>query len=78
MRDEIKAFVKSTKPEQLTKLNDKVWKLDEYWENRLGTSAVGVTSAIIEHTTRTPLPRQVQHRPEMGVIWHETNMIISM
>lgn len=45
---EMEIFMAASEFEQRTKLTDGVWTLDSYWKCRLGTSAVGVCSAIIE------------------------------
>lgn len=48
---EITTFVEMSRREQVMRLNRKVPSIDEFWEYRLGSSAVCVTLAINEYVS---------------------------
>jgi len=82
--DEIIRFISSTELEQRGRLEGVVPDLAEFWNFRLGTSAVYVACAVGEYAidaTRSagsPLPTRLMESAARQSIWDETNVIISL
>jgi hypothetical protein len=76
--DEIVRFLAASKVEQEGRLAGQVFTLEEYWNFRLGTSAVFISSAAGEYSISSQLPAEIMESDSMQIIWRETNMIISM
>ncbi|KAK2589502.1 hypothetical protein QQS21_012823 [Conoideocrella luteorostrata] len=75
---EMQVFMDASETEQHTRLDGGVMDLETYWKVRLGTSAVGLCSAMIEYVNHTTIPVDVATSLQMQIIWHETNMIVSI
>jgi hypothetical protein len=45
---ETNRFLQHTKQEQIVHLNKRISSIDEYWQFRMGTSAVGIVVAMQE------------------------------
>ena len=50
---EITHFMKMSEREQKVRLSQHVPSIEEYWQIRMGTSAVGVCAAVIEFVKST-------------------------
>ncbi|KAL1874928.1 hypothetical protein VTK73DRAFT_10354 [Phialemonium thermophilum] len=74
--DEIARYVHECEVEQTYRLTGRIPTLDEYLENRLGTSAVFILCGIFELFVDDALPDWMMKSPEMDVIWRETNLAI--
>lgn len=72
--DEIVRYIHECEVEQADRLAGYIPTLDEYLENRLGTSAVFILCGIFELFVETALPDWMMNSPEMQVIWRETNL----
>lgn len=46
--EEMLFYLEMSQREQRVRLDDRIMDADEYWEIRMGTSAVGVISAVNE------------------------------
>ncbi|ORX95690.1 isoprenoid synthase domain-containing protein, partial [Clohesyomyces aquaticus] len=74
---ELEFFMETSEVEQRTRLSEDLPTMDQYITCRMGTSAVGVTSAFNEYSEGlAPLPAHVINDPEMRIIWDETNIIV--
>ncbi|KAF2733669.1 terpenoid synthase [Polyplosphaeria fusca] len=74
---ELEFFMETSEIEQRKRLSDDLPTLDEYITCRMGTSAVGVTSAFNEYAQGlAPLPDRVMRDPDMRTLWDETNIIV--
>lgn len=76
--DTISHFMEASEAEQRFRLEGQVPTLEQYWEFRLGTSAVYISSAAAEFSMSAKLPSEVMSCKDMGIIWDETNFIISI
>ncbi|KAE8355265.1 isoprenoid synthase domain-containing protein [Aspergillus coremiiformis] len=75
---EMSLFMEMSQMEQKAKLKGQAPSSEEYWEVRMGTSAVGVICAVNEYSVRSVLPRDIIEDHDMKIIWDEVNVIISM
>ncbi|KAF2180110.1 terpenoid synthase [Zopfia rhizophila CBS 207.26] len=74
---ELEFFMETSEVEQRRRLSEDLPTLDEYITCRMGTSAVGVTSAFNEYAQGfSPLPAHVMDDPDMRTLWDETNIIV--
>ncbi|KAF2467746.1 terpenoid synthase [Lindgomyces ingoldianus] len=74
---ELEFFMETSEVEQRRRLSEELPTLDEYITCRMGTSAVGVTSAFNEFAQgMAPLPSHVINDADMRTLWDETNIII--
>ncbi|KAL9055448.1 MAG: hypothetical protein Q9162_003546 [Coniocarpon cinnabarinum] len=64
--------------EQRYVLHDDVPTFSEYWNFRMGTSAVRVALALNEFSCDTELQPEFRDGAEMKQIWVASNAIISM
>ncbi|KAF2871389.1 isoprenoid synthase domain-containing protein [Massariosphaeria phaeospora] len=77
IQKELEFFMETSETEQERRLSENLPTLDEYITCRMGTSAVGVTSAYNEFAYGLePLPTHVMEDPEMRTLWDETNIIV--
>ncbi|KAI8946133.1 terpenoid synthase [Xylaria longipes] len=84
-RDQVMVFVDAMghymgcqQHEQHCKLMGKLPIPEQYWDTRLGTSAVLVTLALNEYADEQTIPRWIMDHEHMSAIWHESNLNISM
>jgi hypothetical protein len=76
IQKELEFFMETSETEQVRRLSEDLPSVDEYIACRMGTSAVGVTSAYNEFAHGLdPLPSYVMEDPEMRKLWDETNII---
>ncbi|TAQ83097.1 hypothetical protein B7494_g8579 [Chlorociboria aeruginascens] len=75
---EISMFMRMSKREQDIRLQGKLPSLDQYWEFRMGTSAVYIGVSMGEFANRRTLPKEITDSKTMRRIWDETNVIISI
>ena len=64
--------------EQEYRLADKTPTLEEFWDYRLGTSAVYIGIAMGEYANKSSLTSYIFETFHMQTIWNETNKIISI
>ncbi|ROV86801.1 hypothetical protein VMCG_10850 [Cytospora schulzeri] len=78
--DEIARFMMASEAEQVCRLHGRLFTLEEYWQVRMGTSAVYIGSAAGEFSMgcSSPLPLEVMQCSAMKALWDETNIIISI
>jgi hypothetical protein len=76
--DEIKRFLAASQSEQACRLRGDIFTLDQYWQVRMGTSAVYGTSTMGEYSLSPgpALPVELMTSRAMQSLWDETNMII--
>ncbi|KAI4250167.1 MAG: hypothetical protein L6R40_000339 [Gallowayella cf. fulva] len=75
---EFTTFVKMSQCEQSIRLSGKVPSIDEFWQYRLGTSAVYTCLAINEFSWGDMhLPPGIMEDENMKALWNRTNVIIS-
>ncbi|KAI0448289.1 terpenoid synthase [Xylaria acuta] len=84
-RDQVMAFVDAMghymacqQHEQHCKLMGKLPIPEQYWETRLGTSAVLAMLALNEYADGQSIPRWIMDHEHMSAIWHESNLNVSM
>lgn len=77
-RDEIARFMKASEVEQRVRLRGEIPTIEEYWDFRMGTSAVYIGSAAGEYSMAAHLPLQVMESDAMRALWDENNIIISI
>ncbi|KAI0190865.1 isoprenoid synthase domain-containing protein [Astrocystis sublimbata] len=76
--DEIAHFMSASQAEQEYRLMGDLPTLEQYWNFRLGTSAVYIGTAIAEYSLGTHLPNTIMECLPMKAIWRQTNIIISV
>ncbi|ROV92483.1 hypothetical protein VSDG_06727 [Cytospora chrysosperma] len=78
--NEIARFMEASEAEQVCRLDGRLFTLDEYWQVRMGTSAVYIASAVGEFSMGcdSALPLEVMQCSAMKALWDETNIIISI
>ncbi|KAI0436889.1 terpenoid synthase [Xylaria telfairii] len=84
-QDQVMAFVDAMghymgcqQSEQQNKLMGKLPIPEQYWETRLGTSAVLTMIALNEYADGQSIPRWIMDHEHMSAIWHESNLHVSM
>ncbi|KAK8001173.1 isoprenoid synthase domain-containing protein, partial [Apiospora marii] len=75
---ELVFFIHMVEVEQRAQAMPHLPTVDSYMKQRMGTSAVRVFLAIMEYSVGATLPKDILHDKSMELIWHETNMIVSM
>ncbi|KAF2756046.1 terpenoid synthase [Pseudovirgaria hyperparasitica] len=75
---EIFRFMIASEDEQRLRLDGTVPTLEQYWQFRLGTSAVYIGVAVGEFSLPIQLPQYILENHHMQGIWDETNVIISI
>ena len=75
---EVARFLQKSQKEQELRLANRVPTLAEYWDYRLGSSAVFISLAVDEYSSRSCLKPRVYDSPYMQAIWTEMNVIISL
>jgi hypothetical protein len=76
--DEVARFMIASETEQRFRIREQIPTLEEYWNFRLGTSAVYISSAAGEYSISCHLPRRIVCSGAMKALWNETNIIISI
>lgn len=76
--DQMLFFMQKSLDEQRMRLSGDIPSVPAYWETRMGTSAVGVCSAVIEFAHRMQMPRPIMADDDMKILWDETNVIVFM
>ncbi|KAK5999322.1 hypothetical protein QM012_005597 [Aureobasidium pullulans] len=76
--DEIYYYMDCQQREQRRKLTGVIPTPEQYWETRLGTSAVTSMLALNEFADSQSLPRWVMTHPRMTDIWREVNLNMSL
>ncbi|KAI0602634.1 terpenoid synthase [Biscogniauxia sp. FL1348] len=75
---ELRFFVQMVEEEHRFQTTGVLPTVDQYMRRRMGSSAVLVCLAVHEHALGIRLPREVLDSEPMKIIWHETNVIISI
>lgn len=75
---ELSFFIKKAEVEQSLRLSGHMINSDQFWDFRLGTSAVGFVLCLNEYCAEIELPTSIMQSPEMEQIWNLTNFNISM
>ncbi|KAI1734371.1 isoprenoid synthase domain-containing protein [Xylaria scruposa] len=75
---ELRRYVRMTREEQMSQIENRITSAEGYIRRRMGTSAVCVILALHEYALGIELPRDVMQSSSMQTIWHETNMIVSI
>ncbi|KAI0400193.1 isoprenoid synthase domain-containing protein [Xylaria palmicola] len=76
--DKIAQFMSASQVEQKYRLTGILPTLEEYWNFRLGTSAVYIGTASAEFSLGIRLPPKIMRSESMTAIWRQTNIIISI
>ncbi|CAJ2509230.1 Uu.00g142560.m01.CDS01 [Anthostomella pinea] len=76
--DEISRFMTASRLEQDTRMRGDVPTLNEYWNFRLGTSAVYIGTAPAVYSLSLRLPSDLMQSEPMQALWRETNVTISI
>ncbi|KAI0550381.1 terpenoid synthase [Xylaria curta] len=84
-RDQVMVFVDAMghymecqQHEQSCKLMGKLPTPEQYWETRLGTSAVLVMLSLNEYADGQSIPRWIMDHEQMTAIWRECNFNVSI
>ncbi|PNP54756.1 hypothetical protein THARTR1_04961 [Trichoderma harzianum] len=75
---EMEFFIRKSQLEQKSRLDGCILSLDEYWDIRMGTSAVGVIMAVNEFSARANISDIIMDHPDMRTIWDESNINVSI
>ncbi|KAL6695225.1 isoprenoid synthase domain-containing protein [Trichoderma pleuroticola] len=75
---EMEFFIQKSQLEQKSRLDGCILSLDEYWDIRMGTSAVGVIMAVNEFSARANISDIIMDHPDMRTIWDESNINVSI
>ncbi|PBP28882.1 terpenoid synthase [Diplocarpon rosae] len=76
--EDLKFYISTTETEQRFHLDGKLPTLKEYWEVRMGTSAVAACLAMIEFTNKIKGPYQSTNHPLLKTLSDEANIIVVM
>jgi hypothetical protein len=71
--DEIEHYMECQQREQARKLTGKIPTVAQYWDTRLGTSAVPTMLALMEYAHDSNIPRWIMTHPKMRDLWREIN-----
>lgn len=74
---EMDYFIRKSEEEQRLRLDGHVPTMYEFWNYRLGSSAVSVCLAVAEFTTSTFIPDQAMNDADMRRLWDLANILIS-
>ncbi|KAG4429838.1 hypothetical protein IFR05_014676 [Cadophora sp. M221] len=74
--EDMKFYIATTETEQRYKLDGKIPSLEEYWEARMGTSAVAACLAMIELVHHIKGPYQSTNHPSLKALSDEANIIV--
>ncbi|KAL2061942.1 hypothetical protein VTL71DRAFT_7320 [Oculimacula yallundae] len=73
---DMKFYIDTTETEQRYKMDGKIPSLEEYWEARMGTSAVAACLAMIEFVHHIKGPYQSTNHPSLKALSDEANIIV--
>ena len=73
---EFALFLEKSETEQRLRLQAQIVSIEDFWQYRLGTSAVGVVLCLNEYCNETALPSRFVHDPAVAALWHLTNVNI--
>ncbi|KAI6709359.1 hypothetical protein JHW43_008131 [Diplocarpon mali] len=76
--EDLKFYIGTTETEQRFHLDGKLPTLKEYWEVRMGTSAVAACLAMIEFTNKIKGPYRSTNHPLLKALSDEANIIVIM
>ncbi|KAI9760260.1 MAG: hypothetical protein M4579_001774 [Chaenotheca gracillima] len=76
--DQMSFFIEMSEVEQQVRMSGRIPTIKEYWDIRMGTSAVGVCLAMLDFAGQMSLPTSIMKDPDMQVLWDQTNVIISL
>ncbi|KAL4783631.1 hypothetical protein BJX76DRAFT_357779 [Aspergillus varians] len=74
--EESRFFIAKSEVKQRLRLRDNIVALEEFWQYRLGTSAVTVVLAVKEYCNSTKLPSHTTADPDFAALWQLTNVNI--
>lgn len=74
---EMARYMSKSKVEQQIRLRGEIPTIEEFWDYRMGTSAVNLCTAASEYSLGAAIPSQVMDSKAMRALWDETNIIIS-
>ncbi|KAH7313116.1 isoprenoid synthase domain-containing protein [Rhexocercosporidium sp. MPI-PUGE-AT-0058] len=74
--EDMKFYIATTETEQRYKLDGKIPTLKEYWEARMGTSAVAACLAMIELVHHIKGPYRSTNHPSLKTLSDESNIIV--
>ncbi|KAK0102186.1 hypothetical protein ONS95_001017 [Cadophora gregata] len=74
--EDMKFYIATTETEQRYKLDGKIPTLEEYWEARMGTSAVAACLAMIELVHHIKGPYRSTNHPTLKKLSDESNIIV--
>ncbi|KAH6717257.1 isoprenoid synthase domain-containing protein [Leptodontidium sp. MPI-SDFR-AT-0119] len=74
--EDMKFYIATTETEQRYKLDGKIPTLEEYWEARMGTSAVAACLAMIELVHHIKGPYRSTNHPSLKTLSDESNIIV--
>ncbi|PVH82633.1 terpenoid synthase [Cadophora sp. DSE1049] len=74
--EDMKFYIATTETEQRYKLDGKIPTLEEYWEARMGTSAVAACLAMIELVHHIKGPYRSTNHPTLKNLSDESNIIV--
>ncbi|EHK21849.1 uncharacterized protein TRIVIDRAFT_53145 [Trichoderma virens Gv29-8] len=75
---EMDFFIQKAQVEQKSRLDGRILSLEEYWDIRMGTSAVGVIMAVNEFSANVRISDAIMDHPDMRILWDESNINVSM
>ncbi|KAL2058800.1 hypothetical protein ABVK25_000091 [Lepraria finkii] len=73
----MKVYIQGSRVEQELRISGRVPTVEEYWDYRMRSSAVDVTSSMTEFSIKGNLPQYIFEDANFKSIWRETNVIIS-
>ncbi|KAI1119885.1 terpenoid synthase [Nemania abortiva] len=76
--EELEFFIKMCEEEHRTQATGRLPTVEEYMQRRMGSSAVRLCLALSDYATGVAMPADIMSDDSMQIIWHETNIIISV
>ena len=75
---ELAFFMDKSEVEQRLRLQNQRVTIEEYWQYKLGTSAIRVVLCLNDYFNETTLPYDIMHDPSMATLWNLTNINIGI
>ena len=70
---ELAFFMQKSEVEQRLRLQSQIITIEDFWDFRLGTSAVRVVPCLNEYANESILPTHIMQDRDMAALWHLAN-----
>ncbi|KAL8831343.1 MAG: hypothetical protein Q9170_005336 [Blastenia crenularia] len=73
---ELTFFLEKSETEQRLRLQAQITSIEDFWQYRIGTSAVGIVLCLIEYCNENVLPPRFRHDAAVASLYHLINVNI--